>query len=69
MFNEIRARELSEIVGLERRVCLQPEHVMERRETAQDKMLGALEKKLDIDDAYVRLGSLVAVINCAMIAS
>ena len=42
--------------------------VMER-ETAQDKMLGALEKKLDIDDVYVRLGSLVAVINCAMIAS
>ena len=65
MFNENRARELSEFVGLERRVCLKPEYAMER-ETAQDEMLGALEKMVDIDDAYVRLGSVVAVIGCAM---
>ena len=48
-------------------MCLKPEYVMER-ETAQDKMLGALEKMVDIDDAYVRLWSVVAVIDCAMSA-
>ena len=67
MLNEIRARELSEFVGLERRVCLKPENVMER-ETAQDEMLGALVELLDIDDAYVRPGSVVADSDCAMSA-
>ena len=40
-------------------------HVMER-ETTQNEMLGALEKELDIEDAYVRPESVVAVIDCAM---
>ena len=40
-------------------------HVMER-ETTQVEMLGALVKKLDIEDAYVRSESVVAVIDCAM---
>ena len=39
-------------------MCLKPENVMER-ETAQDKMLGALVELLDIDDAYVRQRSKV----------
>ena len=34
-------------------------YVMER-ETAQEEMLGALGKLIDIDDAYVRQGSKVA---------
>ena len=40
-------------------------HVMER-ETAQGEMLGALVKKLDIEDAYVRSESVVTVVDCAM---
>ena len=40
-------------------------HVMVR-ETAQFEMLGALVKKLDIEDAYARLESVVADIDCAM---
>ena len=40
-------------------------HVMER-ETTQVEMLGALEKKLDIEDAYARPESVDAVIDCAM---
>ena len=40
-------------------------HVMER-ETTQNEKLGALEKELDIEDAYVRPESVVAVIDCAM---
>ena len=39
--------------------------VMER-ETAQEEMLGALGKLLDIDDAYVRQESFVAGTDCAM---
>ena len=43
-------------------------HVMVR-ETAQFETLGALVKKLDIEDAYARLESVVADTDCAMIAS
>ena len=40
-------------------------YVMERV-TTQDEMLGALVKKLDIEDAYVRSESVVTVVDCAM---
>ena len=40
-------------------------HVMVR-ETAQFEMLGALVEELDIEGAYARHESVVAVIDCAM---
>ena len=40
-------------------------YVMERV-TTQDEMLGALVKKLDIEDGYVRSESVVTVVDCAM---
>ena len=36
------------------------------RVTTQDEMLGALVKKFDIGDAYVRSESVVTVVDCAM---
>ena len=36
------------------------------RVTTQDEMLGALVKKFDIEDAYVRSESVVTVVDCAM---
>ena len=40
-------------------------YVMERV-TTQDEMLGALVKKFDIEDVYVRSESVVTVVDCAM---
>ena len=40
-------------------------HVMVR-ETAQFEMLGALVEELDIEGAYARPESVVAVLDCAM---